>query len=49
MLLNNLPVDISAAWKVLFPVLCSAIAAGIAAVWNIILEELKKKEGEENG
>lgn len=34
-----------AAWKlVLVPVLCSALAAGISAVWNVILEELKRGE-----
>ena len=45
LLLNNLPADVSNAWKVLFPVICSGLAAGIAAVWNIVLEELKKKNG----
>ena len=39
-----LPVDISA-WKaVLVPLVCSAIAAGISAAWNIILEHLKEGE-----
>ena len=26
--------DLSTAWKILVPVLCSALAAGICAVWN---------------
>lgn len=46
-LLNNLPADIDTAWKILFPVICAAVGAGIAAVWNIILEQLKKGTKEE--
>ena len=46
MLLNNLPADITTTWKILFPVVCSGIAAGISAVWNIVLEELKKNNKE---
>lgn len=42
LILNNLPADIDTIWKILFPIICSAVAAGIAAVWNIILEELQK-------
>lgn len=33
--------SIHAVWVVLFPFVCSALAAGITAVWNIILERLK--------
>ena len=48
-LLNNMPMDVDTIWKVLFPIICSALAAGIAAVWNIILQELKKsKKQDEN-
>lgn len=39
---NGLPADITSANKVLFPVICAAIAAGISAAWNIIAEQLKK-------
>ena len=45
-LTGNLPADF-AGWKsVLIPVGCSALAAGIAAAWNIVLEYLK---GEDDG
>jgi len=42
MILNgSLPADF-AGWKmILIPLICSALAAGIAAAWNIILEHLK--------
>ena len=30
-------------WIALTPFLCSALAAGIAAAWNIIAEQLKKE------
>lgn len=40
--LNNGLNDIATVHKVLFPVICAAFAAGISAVWNIVLEELKK-------
>ena len=45
MILNgSLPEDWRA-WKlVLIPVICSALAAGISAAWNIILEHLKGEE-----
>ena len=49
MILNgSLPEDWRA-WKlVLIPVICSALAAGISAAWNIILEQLKEKtDGED--
>lgn len=35
-------VDIDGAKAVLAPVLCSALAAGISAAWNIILEHCKE-------
>lgn len=41
---NNLPENLTAAKAILIPAVCSALAAGIAAVWNIILEELKKDD-----
>lgn len=38
-----LPADF-AGWKmVLAPLICSALAAGIAAAWNIILEYLRRE------
>lgn len=45
LILNGaLPVGF-AGWKaVLVPVICGALAAGIAAAWNIILEHLKVGE-----
>ena len=42
MILNGgLPPDWSALKLTLIPVICSALAAGISAAWNIILERLK--------
>lgn len=35
-LLNGGFADISAAWKVLSPVIAAALAAGISAVWNSV-------------
>ena len=48
-ILNNggLPQDWSTFWAVFAPVLCSALAAGISAVWNIILEHLNEKKENE--
>ena len=41
-LLNGgFPENIDAAWVVLSPVVASALAAAISAVWNIIAEKLK--------
>lgn len=43
MILNGgLPPDWSALKLVLIPVICSSLAAGISAAWNIILEKLKE-------
>lgn len=43
MILNGgLPPDWSALKLTLIPVICSALAAGISAAWNIILERLKE-------
>lgn len=39
---NGLPHGIDATWKIIFPVICAALAAGISAGWNILLEQLKK-------
>lgn len=45
-LTGNLPANF-AGWKlVLTPLVCSALAAGIAAAWNIILEHLKEEVAE---
>lgn len=43
---GGFPSEWKALWAVLAPILCSALAGGISAAWNIILERLK--EGEEN-
>lgn len=35
-------------WKGwLMPILCGAIASGISAVWNVILEQIDKKKTEQ--
>lgn len=34
--------DINAIWMILAPVICSALAAGISALWNTILEAMDK-------
>lgn len=44
MLQNGWPESISKAWVILAPTAAAALAAAIAAVWNIILEQLKDKE-----
>lgn len=41
---GGFPADWSKLWAILAPILCSALAAGISAVWNIILEHLNKEE-----
>lgn len=39
---GTIPVDWEG-WKmVLIPLLCSALAAGISAVWNVVLEHLNE-------
>lgn len=40
-LLNGGFTDWSTAWKILSPFVAAALAAGISAVWNILLERLK--------
>ena len=41
---GTLPVDVSA-WKaILIPLGCSALAAGISAAWNAILQRQKELE-----
>ena len=40
---GNMPKDLNAAKIILIPVICSALAAGISAVWNVILEHLEKE------
>lgn len=44
MLNNGFPPDITAAWKILAPVVAAALSAGICAVWNILSEKLKEGE-----
>lgn len=41
---NGLPPDITAASKILFPVFSAALAAGISAGWNAILENTRSKD-----
>ena len=41
---GGFPESWSAWWAVLAPILCSALAAGISAAWNIILEKLKEEK-----
>ena len=43
-LTNGLPESWSALWAVFAPVICAALAAGISAAWNIILERLQTEE-----
>lgn len=43
---GGFPADLPAAWVVLAPTISAALAAGIAAVWNLLLEKNKNKEGE---
>lgn len=45
---GGFPESISAAWVVVSPLLASALAAGISACWNIILEHLKEDEYEDH-
>ena len=42
---GGFPTDWNAVWAVLAPILCSALAAGISAMWNVILERLKEDDG----
>lgn len=42
MLQGNLPETFEGAWGILFPVLCSALAAGISAVWNIAKDKFSE-------
>ena len=46
MLNGGLPADWNAARLTLIPIVCSALAAGISAVWNIILARLGEKESQ---
>ena len=46
MILNGSLSDWAGAKAVLVPLVCSALAAGISAAWNIVLEQLKEDEGE---
>ena len=41
---GGFPQDWSTFWAIMAPILCSALAAGISAVWNIILEHMKETE-----
>lgn len=42
-----LTLDWSAVWAYVLPVLISAVAAGICALWNLALEKISK-EGDKN-
>ncbi len=42
MLNNGFPPDWKTVWVILAPTVAAALAAAIAAVWNIILEHLKE-------
>lgn len=50
LILNNITnfEDFNAVWAVLAPFIASALAAAIAAVWNIVLEKMKSTEGSDN-
>lgn len=55
-ILNNIDTvkTFNAAWTLLFPAICSGIAAGISAVWNIALnrdnaERRKEDSGDDAG
>lgn len=39
---GGFPSEWSAFWAILAPILCSALAAGISAAWNVILEKLEE-------
>lgn len=41
---GGFPASWGALWAVLAPVICAALAAGISAAWNVILERLKEDE-----
>lgn len=45
MLNGGFPESISAAWKVLAPVVAAALSAAIAAVWNAVLESQRNDGG----
>ena len=48
MILNTgVPESWNTVWTVLAPIICAALAAGISAAWNVILERLQ--EGEADG
>ena len=40
---TGMPESWSKTWTLLAPVICAALAAGISAAWNIILEKLKEE------
>ena len=43
---GGFPEEWSTLWAVLAPIVCSALAAGISAAWNVILEKLKEDEAD---
>ena len=43
-LTTGVPENWSTLWAVLAPIICAALAAGISAAWNVILERLKAEE-----
>lgn len=42
-LLNNVDLGVLENWKIWVPLLSAALAAGISAAWNIVLEHLKEE------
>ena len=45
MLNGGFPESINAAWVLLSPVVAAALSAAISAVWNVIIERLKRGDG----
>lgn len=46
MLSGGFPESVSAAWRVLAPVVAAALSASISAVWNAALEAHRKDGGQ---
>lgn len=42
---SGVPENWHKVWTILAPVICAALAAGISAAWNVILERLKEDKG----
>ncbi len=43
MLSDGFPADLPTLWVILAPTVSAALAAAIAAVWNIVLEKMKEE------